>query len=211
MLGAYKGAIIRNRRPEQEKSRFCVTWRQLCSFFWGISPRLSGYSQVGRFPSVWIHSTPLSLHPSAHEVCMSSISLFFFLFFLLEDAAQIQAHYLIQKLLFTPDRSACFDKAAWIISAENDHLSTEWDTQDKRLHAAVIFSLWETSVGPPTFHSFGRKADRICVYGLIIRNRWRLEHGSCTLNWELKHSIFYTGHSATQVHTVCRDFSVTRR
>lgn len=28
-----KCAIIRNRRPERQKSMFCVTWRQVCSFF----------------------------------------------------------------------------------------------------------------------------------------------------------------------------------
>lgn len=85
---------------------------------------------------------------------------------------------------------------------ENYHLSLKWDVRDKRRHAAVIFPFWETSVGPPTFHSFGRRADGICVYGLLIRNRWRSELGSCTLyNREVKHSIFHTELSCSFSHT----------
>lgn len=91
---------------------------------------------------------------------------------------------------------------------ENYHLSSKWHTQDKRLHAAVIFALWETSVGPPTSRSFGRGAETFCVHILLIRNRWRrtpVVHYS-----EVKHSIFHCGHLDTQVHPICIGRSVRR-
>lgn len=111
--------------------------------------------------------------------------------------------------LFMPHRSACFDKTRWIISLKNYHLSLKWDTQDKRLHAVVIFALWETSVGPPTSHSFGRGAEAFCVHILLIRNRWRwapVVHS----NSEVRHSIFHCGHSDTQVHPICTARSARR-
>lgn len=111
--------------------------------------------------------------------------------------------------LFMPHRSACFDKTRWIISLKNYHLSLKWDTQDKRLHAVVIFALWETSVGPPTSHSFGRGAETFCVHILLIRNRWRwapVVHS----NSEVRHSIFHCGHSDTQVHPICTARSARR-
>lgn len=176
VLGALKkkkGAIIRNRRPEEEKSRFCVTWRQLCSFFRDLA------KAVGLFAG---RPFPVGLNSQCHIIPPSQCSRG------LREFIPFHSKMLRDLQLVISSRSLVYASSVRLFwqsrvnhFIENDHLSLKWDTQDKRLHAAVISARWETSVGPPTFHSFGRRADRICVYGLLIRNRWRSGLWSCTL------------------------------
>lgn len=142
---ARKGAAVnRTHRPRRRRKAGFVSLEGNSVRFLGISPRLSGYSQVGRFPSVWTHSATLSRRApessrgSAPVHCVR-----------LEDAPHTRAraraysftltHCLLLSLqkahrfhpeaLFTRHRSACFDKAAWIISLKNYHLSPAQDKE----------------------------------------------------------------------------------
>lgn len=163
-----KCAIIRNRRPERQKSMFCVTWRQVCSFFRYFA-RAVGLFAGRPFPN-GMNSLTVLHYPTLPVVMKSAQVHFFFLF---EDALRFQDHYLIQKLCLQlatrPVLTKRGESFLWKLSFVSKMRRAGWEAA-----CGGYFSLRKTSVGPPTFHSFGRRADRIWVYGLLIRNRWRL-------------------------------------
>lgn len=162
-----KCAIIRNRRPERQKSMFCVTWRQVCSFFRYFA-RAVGLFAGRPFPNGM--NSQYSIIPPSQWLWSLHKYISFFLF---EDALRFQDHYLIQKLCLQlatrPVLTKRGESFLWKLSFVSKMRRAGWEAA-----CGGYFSLRKTSVGPPTFHSFGRRADRIWVYGLLIRNRWRL-------------------------------------
>lgn len=104
-----KCAIIRNRRPERQKSMFCVTWRQVCSFFRYFA-RAVGLFAGRPFPNGM--NSQYSIIPPFQWLW----SLHKYISFFIWGCFTISGSLFNSEALFTARYSACFDKAGWIIS-----------------------------------------------------------------------------------------------
>lgn len=151
-------AVNRSHRPGQEKSTFCVLKATLFVFA-GISPRLPGDSQVAR--------RSLSTLTVPHYAAVPQLANFW-----PSSPARAPQSFLSRSPVYTSSARLFWKGAAWIISLESIICLL------RRIRGCVRAARWEASGGPPTSRPFGRGADRMCVYGAVIRNTWRPELGS---------------------------------